>query len=810
MGGSVNKIRAWLSELRRRGVFHVTGLYTVGAWAVVQILDAISGPFPLPETALRLIWFAALLGFPVALVFGWRYDVTKHGIVRTHRRISHGEDAPIGRADYGVIGGLALVAAGIVAMTTVGVLDAIEEARLRAAFGPEVIEPQANSIAVLPFGVCAGRESDEALAEGLASEVINRLASQHLLKVIARTSAFTIASFDMPLLEMGQRLGVTHLLTGTVCREGEPLKVTVELLDEKGFVVWSETLRQEVGSAGLVQVTLAGQVVQGVAGALGHDVTLARTVPVDPKAYEHYLIGERFLEAGALDRARTEFEKAREIQPDYPEAVLALGTVAVRGMHGENWLETLETSRPYYERARTMAQQQIDAGTADFRAHFITGQILHTLGRMDEEIAWRKAADLGEAGVLDLKAQARTRLEEAEQHLRTALALNPSNIECYEWLARNLDAQGVARSAESLEVMESALALEPLNIEFTAQVANRLDKRGRYQEAIEMLERFEDLPDPPSGIYWAQLEIMRNRSAGADIYDKVAELLKDHPELFEVGPSGGYFWVIWELPGRLLNVGMREEAEAWYEVAATLPAPGPRLGFFRRMFLAWYLSDVGRKDDALELLMPREMSDEEVMNAHYWVVQNRIRAISMSGDVERAARLTESTRHARVPAFWEERQAGDNMDLAQLYVTLGRDEEARGELETAVAILGAQIDAGIRHPSVLRQMADACAGLGRDDEALGMLEKAVENGAWWSIRLLDTRRKDAGLDEQWARFHDEPRFLSIMDRARAQRDQEAQRLRSTLARRDMEALVAPVIRHVQEFVAARERAAAGA
>jgi TolB-like protein/tetratricopeptide (TPR) repeat protein len=617
MGGSVNGIRAWLSELRRRGVFHVTGLYAVGAWAVVQVVDAISGPFPLPEAALRLIWFAALLGFPVALVFGWRYDVTKHGIVRTHRRLTHGEDVPIGKADYGFIGALALVMAGIVGMTTVGVLDAIEEAKLRAAFGPEIIEPQANSIAVLPFGVCDGGEQDEALAEGLAIEVINRLASQHLMRVMARTSAFKIASFDMSLLEMGQWLGVTHLLTGTACRDGETLTVSVELLDEKGFVVWSQTLRQEVGSSGLVQVTLAGQVVQGVAGALGHEVTMARAVPVDPKAYEHYLIGEKFLQAGNAERAKAEYEKALEFQPEYPEALHGISYARFEEPSRENF----EARLPYLERAKALAESQIESGQADFRSYFTLGQVLYSLARTDQELAWRNAQELGDEGVEELKAQAKARLSKSEQHLKMALNLNPTNIDIYRWLAVSLDWQGIDRGGEALEIMESALVIEPFSIDFGQQVANRLAARGRYREGIELLERFESLPETPICAYWTQLEIMNNRMAWADQFEKLVQLLRDRPDLFgnvENRFCGGanLQQFVWWLPMKLELLGMPEEAERWYQRAHQLPDPGGLVrDYFRRWISANYLKQVGRLEEALALTFPEGLPDEEILDA---------------------------------------------------------------------------------------------------------------------------------------------------------------------------------------------------
>jgi hypothetical protein len=91
--------RDWWSEIRRRGVVHVAGLYIVTAWVIVQVADIVAqGPYPMPPEALRLIWLALIFIFPVVLVFGWRYDITRHGVVRTDPRVGAKEDLPLARA----------------------------------------------------------------------------------------------------------------------------------------------------------------------------------------------------------------------------------------------------------------------------------------------------------------------------------------------------------------------------------------------------------------------------------------------------------------------------------------------------------------------------------------------------------------------------------------------------------------------------------------------------------------------------------------------------------------------------------------
>jgi len=806
MGGSVNGIRAWLSELRRRGVFHVTGLYAVGAWAVVQIVDAISGPFPLPETALRLIWFAALLGFPVALVFGWRYDITKSGIVRTHRRLSHGEDMPIRQSDYGVIGGLALVMAGIAAMTTVGVLDAIEDARLRAALGPEFVEVQENSIAVLPFAVCDGDESDRALAEGLATEVINQLASQHLMRVIARTSAFTIASFDLPFLEMGQRLGVTHLLTGTLCRQWGELTVSVELLDEKGFVIWSETWRQDAESPGQALLTLAPLVVEGVAAALGHKVTVARSVRVQPRAYEHFVIGGKFLEAGNNERAKAEFEKAIEIQPDYTNAIYGVSLAVGRILRSQGQDQAaLEARRPYIERALATARQDIESGAGGFEAELRLGEMLHSLGRNALFAAWRREKELGEAGVETLEAEAMAQIVEAEMHLRRAVVLNPSSMEAYWWLMANLGRQG--RLAERREVVQRALEIEPFDIGFSRVAAGHLAAEGRYQEAIEVLERFERLPEVPIAAYWGQLEIMNLDSRFADQYEKLVVILRHNPELLADTFLQAYLW--W-MPAKLVYLGMHEEAAYWFDRLQDLPLPEDRVpdlfpeDWFRE-FTGWvageYLIATGRPVEGL-VFYSNGATDSELIKNDPWKAQWHAWAFAMAGEYERAIGLSEALRHADLASFLKGPQAFGNLDLADLYFEVGQEEAAVRELEETAELMRESMESGVRLAWQYWQLARASAVVGRDSEALDLLEKHVDYGGWGAVRLVEP--PPAGptrLWSIWRRFDQEPRFLAIIDEARAMRDSQVQRIRALNERNDIDALLEPL------FAKAREQAA---
>jgi len=145
---------------------------------------------PMPPEAIRLIWAALFLGFPIALLFGWRYDITREGIRRTDTRDGVAEE-PLGRTDYGIIGGLSVLAIAIAGFTAAGVLDAIRTAEIETEVAFANSPPAINSIAVLPFDSCEQNPDIEILGSALAAQLIEWLAAGEGLKVIARASSFS-------------------------------------------------------------------------------------------------------------------------------------------------------------------------------------------------------------------------------------------------------------------------------------------------------------------------------------------------------------------------------------------------------------------------------------------------------------------------------------------------------------------------------------------------------------------------------------------------------------------------------------------
>jgi hypothetical protein len=161
-----------LRELRRRRVFRMTAIYIVAAWVAVQIASEAFPAFNMPESSIRYVWFAVLIGFPVAVLFSWKYDVTAAGIRRTpaaHEDVTDGR--PLTRVDYGILAALGL--AILATMFSVG--QRLVEVQTKIAQAPTTREIDPNSIAVLLLENLSPSPDDAYFAAGVHDALITSL-----------------------------------------------------------------------------------------------------------------------------------------------------------------------------------------------------------------------------------------------------------------------------------------------------------------------------------------------------------------------------------------------------------------------------------------------------------------------------------------------------------------------------------------------------------------------------------------------------------------------------------------------------------
>ena len=232
-----------IAELQRRSVFKVGAAYLVVGWLVIQAASIAFPTFEAPAWALRVFIFVVLLGFPLALVLAWIFDVTPEGV--------KAEPAPVGNKR------IYAVAAALVALAVGWFFFGMKPAT--------VAGPDARSIAVLPFVNMSEEKENEFFADGLSEEILNSLAQIQGLQVVGRTSSFQFKGQNADLREVGAKLGVATVLEGSVRRSGDRARITAQLVRvEDGFHLWSDTYERTLDDSFAVQHEIA----EKVAGAM--------------------------------------------------------------------------------------------------------------------------------------------------------------------------------------------------------------------------------------------------------------------------------------------------------------------------------------------------------------------------------------------------------------------------------------------------------------------------------------------------------------------------------------------------------------
>jgi TolB-like protein len=315
------------SELRRRHVFRVAAGYAVVGWLLVQAAGAFEAGLNLPAWFDTVVIGFLALGFPVALVLAWAFELTPEGVKRTAPAAPDGSaPAPLARTD------LALVAA-LVAMLGVALYQIARPTAApatAAASGSTVATgADALSIAVLPFADMSPLGDQEYFSDGISEELLNQLAQVDGLFVISRTSSFAFKGRNTDAREIGAALGARHLLEGSVRKDGARVRITAQLIDaESGGHVWSETYDRELRDVFSIQDEIARAVTERLIAALG---VTAATVRVggttDPDAYDVFLLARDWRNRAGPDNARHAAELYREalaLDPDFALAWVEL------------------------------------------------------------------------------------------------------------------------------------------------------------------------------------------------------------------------------------------------------------------------------------------------------------------------------------------------------------------------------------------------------------------------------------------------------------------------------------------------------
>ena len=316
-----DKQASFLTELKQRKVFRVAVGYVVIAWVALQFFDLVFDNINAPDWVMLSVMAIMAVGFPVALVLAWAFDVSAEGI-----RIVPGRS----RAFVLLISVVSVASLGYVSWIFIGTAgDQIETNSTASESEIRVID----SIAVLPFESFSEDPQDAYFADGLADTLLHKLANLSNLKVIARNSSFQFKGSNKDARELGQILGVAALLEGSVQRQVDQVRIIAQLIDTSdGSHIWSSTFDDTFQNIFELQDRIAQEIMQQLQISISErDMQLALRNGTDsPEAYDLLMRAmrtdsneERQAFDPETDRAIAMLDRALEIDPNYAHALLA-------------------------------------------------------------------------------------------------------------------------------------------------------------------------------------------------------------------------------------------------------------------------------------------------------------------------------------------------------------------------------------------------------------------------------------------------------------------------------------------------------
>lgn len=469
------------TELKRRHVYRVGAAYAVVGWLLIEVATQVFPVFHIPDWAAQVVVLVILIGFPIALVLAWAFDVTPRGIVRTPDSVETPAPTPSTQPAGIGSGGLASAA------------DA---------------SPPGTSVAILPFTDLSQARDQDWFCDGLAEEIIDVLCCVRGLRVASRTASFRYRDGSVDPKEIGQQLRVGAILEGSVRKSGERLRITTQLVDTaNGYHLWSESYDRNIEDVFAIQTEIARKVSAALRVSLTGEEAARREhyAPRNMRAHEFYLRGRQLvgkISQTAWRQAPALFRRAIELDPDYAQAHAGLADVLAQML-----LWRFARAEEVLPEATRAAHRALELAPDLAEAHVALGHVRSLTG--DNEGATRS--------------------------FERALELNTELFEAHYYFARHCLAHG--SYVRAVELFRSAYALRPDDYTVLALTVAVLDRIGdhaaaetRAREALEGL-RYQVELDPEdsrvNNLLAGMLARLGQREAGVPYVEAALQLRPD-------------------------------------------------------------------------------------------------------------------------------------------------------------------------------------------------------------------------------------------------------------------------------------------
>jgi TolB-like protein len=476
--------KEFFGEAKRRNVYKVAAAYAVVGWLLIQVATQVFPFLEIPNWAIRLVILLTALGFPVAVVIAWAFELTPEGIKRTDVADSARQHSR---------GGVWIAVVVIAAALSLGLFFLVRYTARNATARQSETATASNlekSVAVLPLANTSGDPSNEYFSDGLSEELIAVLAKIPELKVIGRSSSFFFKGKSGDSAAVGQKLGVAHLIEGSVRKQGDRVRIVAELISAAdGRSLWSETYDRELKDVFAVQAEIAKSVAEQMKVKLLGKRPESDAVPSNQNLAAHNAVlqSDFYFQQQTAEGVRksiTFLQEAVRLDPNYALAYAKLG---------QAWRQyaasfAIDDASNAYDEARQAADKAIKLTPDLVDARMTVGLLAVTPG-------------------LDFAG--------GEKEFRRVLQSSPNNAAAKDALTLSL--LGQDRLTEAEQTCREALSLDPLLTTLWYNLGRILAGTGRYKEAEEACRKGLELQPGASRFhtYLATLDILQDRPAQA-------------------------------------------------------------------------------------------------------------------------------------------------------------------------------------------------------------------------------------------------------------------------------------------------------
>src|SRR5437762_2990139 len=484
----------FFAEVKRRNVYKVAIAYGVVAWLLIQIATQVFPFFEIPNWVVRLVVLVIIIGFPVALIIAWAFELTPEGLKRTETADA---EHSAGRSRKRTWIYVVIIAGAI----SIGLFFLGRYTTSKSSVGTEL---SGKSIAVLPFDNLSRDPDNAYFAEGIQDEILARLAKIADLKVISRTSTQKYKSAPDNLREIAKQLDVVNILEGSVQKAADQVRVTVQLINATNDAhLWAETYDRKLTDIFTVESEIAKTIADTLRAKLtgSEERMMSKKPTANPEAYEFYLKGRFFWNKRTgvdLRKAIDYFNQAVAKDPSYALAYAGLADayVLLSGFGAASPKDSLP-------QAKAAAEKALELDSTLGEAHASLAQAL-------------LAYDFDFAG--------------ANREFQHAIELNPNYATAHHWYGESVLAP-LSQFEDAIAQLKRALQLDPLSMIINADVGTVLTNARRYDEAIEQLRKTLEM-DP--SFYYAHYNLgealeMKGLTENAIAEYQKATVLNDDP-----------------------------------------------------------------------------------------------------------------------------------------------------------------------------------------------------------------------------------------------------------------------------------------